>query len=233
MSTKLEAIVERQMRNWELSRRQSDARPQREPPEDVQNYIAISRQLGSGGYDIAHRLGRTLGWQVYGREILDYMAEQDTVQRRIYALQDERHETWLESIMNALVPERPFGRDDYFHKLARAILTIARNESAIFLGRGAAFLLPPQRGLRVRIVAPLETCVANLAMREGLTLEEAEHKVRHQGRERENFIRAHFVPEPWAADHYDLVLNLESITPDAARAIIIEALTHKTKAQPC
>jgi len=230
MSTSLDAIVERQMRNWELARSQSDVQAQSEPAEAVHDYITVSRQLGSGGYDIAQRLGRALGWQVYGREILEYMAEQDAVQRRIYALQDERHESWLESIMNALVPERPFRRDDYFHKLARAILTIARNESAIFLGRGAAFLLPPERGVRVRIVAPLETCVANLAMREGLTLEEAENKVRHEGKERDNFIRAHFVPEPWAADHYDLVLNVENVAPDAAQAIILAALAHKTGA---
>lgn len=228
MATGLEAIVERQMRNWELSRQRPAAGPEGELPEAVHPFVTVSRQLGSGGSAVARAVGEELGWHVYNREILDYMAEADAVQRRIYALQDERHEGWLESIMDALSPEKPFKRQDYFHKLARAILTIARNEPAVFVGRGAAFLLPPDRGLRVRIISPLKTCVANLAGRDNLSLADAEKRVRTAGRERTAFFRAHFVPEPWAADHYDLVLNMAGMSPDSARALILLALARKT-----
>ena len=228
MASGLEAVIERQMRNWELGRQQAPGPARGAPAETVHHFVAVSRQLGSGGEAIARAVGQELGWQVYNREILDYMAEEDAVQRRIYALQDERHEGWLETIMNALTPERPFKRHDYFHKLARAILTIARNEHAVFVGRGAAFLLPADRGLRVRIISPLELCVANLAGREGLTMEEAEKRVRTAGRERHSFFRAHFVPEPWAADHYDLVLNMECLSPAAAQGVILAALAQKT-----
>ena len=217
MASGLEAIVERQMRNWELSRQQPLARAEGKPSETVHHFIAVARSVGE-----------KLGWPVYNREILDYMAEADVVQRRIYALRDERHEGWLESIMSALSPEKPYKRDDYFHKLARAVLTIAQNEHAVFVGRGAAFLLPADRGLHVRIVCPLELCVANLAAREGLSPEEAEKRIRRAGRERATFFRAHFVPEPWAADHYDLVLNVGGLSPDAVQDIILLALARKT-----
>ena len=102
MASGLEAVIERQMRNWELSRQQASEPAQGAPAETVHHFVSVSRQLGSGGDAIARTVGRELGWQVYNREILDYMAEKDAVQRRLYALQDERHEGWLESIMNAL-----------------------------------------------------------------------------------------------------------------------------------
>jgi cytidylate kinase len=229
MSSGLEALIERQMRNWELGARQQAAPEETvKPIREIRPFITISRQVGSGGNTVAHNVGDRLGWHVYDREILDYMAQQDAVQRRLFGLQDERHEGFLETILSALTPEKSFQPQGYFHKLARAIHTIARNESAIFVGRGASFLLPQTRGLRVRLIAPIRQCVQHLSQHEGLSVEEAEKQVRERGRDRTAFLKARFGREPWAADNYDLVLNRADLSAEAAAAIIIEALAQKT-----
>ncbi|UCG32432.1 MAG: cytidylate kinase-like family protein [Phycisphaerales bacterium] len=229
MPSGLETIIERQMRNWELSARQQTVPAETgKPIREIRPFVAISRQVGSGGNVVAHKVGERLGWHVYDREILDYMAQQDAVQRRLFGLQDERHEGFLETILSALTPEKPFQSQGYFRKLARAIHTIARNENAVFVGRGAYFLLPHTCGLRVRLIAPIQYCVQRLAQREGLSVEEAEKQVRERGRDRTAFLRARFGGEPWAPDNYDLVLNMADLNPAAAAAIIIEALVQKT-----
>ena len=229
MPTGLEAIVERQMRNWELGARQQPVPKERtRPHREIRPFVTISREVGGGGHTVAQKLGQRLGWNVYDREILDYMAQEDAVQRRLFALQDEYHEGFIESILIALTPEKPYQPQGYFHKLTRAIHAIARNENAIFVGRGAAFLLPAARGLRVRLVCPVEACVAHLAQLEQLSIEDAEKKVRERNKERDAYLRAHFGRDALADDNYDLMLNTASLNTESVVAVIVEALAQKT-----
>jgi len=43
--------------------------------ENVGPYVAISRETGAGGGEIARLVGEKLGWDFLDREIIDYMAE--------------------------------------------------------------------------------------------------------------------------------------------------------------
>ena len=63
-------LVERQMRNWEISRQQHLAE---EPPQEdtVQDFICISRMVGISERGIAEALGERLEWPVFGKEILE------------------------------------------------------------------------------------------------------------------------------------------------------------------
>ena len=90
----VERIVERQMRNWELARGQRDT--ESGPLADgVFEFVAISRQSGSGGLTLARGVGEQTGWDVYDREILNYMAQDDAVQQKIYEMADERVEAHI------------------------------------------------------------------------------------------------------------------------------------------
>src|SRR5688500_8731872 len=43
--------------------------------------IAISREAGARGGTIGRRVGRSLGWQVYDQELLEYVIQDTTVQQ--------------------------------------------------------------------------------------------------------------------------------------------------------
>ncbi|HQN40363.1 MAG TPA: hypothetical protein PLQ31_12655, partial [Thermoanaerobaculia bacterium] len=58
--------VERQMQFWELARAQRLATPVESRPE-IEEFIAISRQAGIDGREIANALGERLGWPVFDR----------------------------------------------------------------------------------------------------------------------------------------------------------------------
>lgn len=232
MTSGIENLIERQMRNWELARRQGTLPEQDEPTAEIQHYVAVSRQMGSRGAAVARRVGEKLNWHVYDREILTLMAEQNSVQRRIYALRDERHEGWLDSVITSLSPENPHQPDDYFHNLSRTVTTIARHQHAVFIGRGAQFVLPPGRGLSVRTIAAPHHCAANVARRDSIDLDAARRKVLEVEDERRRFLRGHFVPDPWSPEHYHLVINTGGLTIDAAADVILAALAIKTGLAP-
>jgi cytidylate kinase len=123
------------------------------------------------------------------------------------------------------------GSDKYFKHLVMTITTIGQHGHAIILGRGANFILPPEKALRVKIVAPLKDRVLNLMKQQAIDKRLAQEMLNQAEKERHAFIRRFFhheVEEPW---NYDLILNLGSIGLAAAEEIVIHSLRAKFPAK--
>ena len=221
-SRSIDSLVERQMRNWELARRQQ---PETTAPDDqpVHGFVTVSRSVGSGGGDAARALARDIGWPVFDSEILRYMSGDDDVRERLYGTMDERDLSFIENAIRSLTHEG-FNRNDYFHRLTATILAVARKEKAVFLGRGADLILPREIGLRVRVVAPNEHRVERFAQRYKLDREQAGHEVARIDKERSEFIRNHFNVDVNSVDRYDLGLNLAALSVDDSVQIIKRAM---------
>ncbi len=207
-------FVERRMRNWELGRTQTPSQSVSEAAQTIHHYIAISRELGSEGEEVAACLAECLGWPKYDREILDYMAENEEVRRRLYEQLDERQRTWLQQLLDPLEPLGPEAgvtREEYFRRLTRAVVAIGQKENAIFVGRGANFILPRSRGLSVRIVAPLQDRIARVMQREGLDKRAAGRRIDEVERKRGDFLVRHFGRHPYDPRRYDAMLNAGSL----------------------
>jgi cytidylate kinase len=223
-------MVERQMRNWELAKSQKLSVDSPHRP-DVQDFVTLSRLVGAGGKTTALILGERLGWPVFDREILNVMAGDDDIRRQIYASMDERDLTWFEETMRAFTqPE--FIRNDYFKKLTETLLALARQGSAVFLGRGADLLLPKNVGFRVRLVASAETCARNFAERHDLPYDRAKEEITRLEHDRMDFMRHHFGGAAAAADRFDLIINLNRFSATAAADLIIEARRRIQKLAP-
>jgi cytidylate kinase len=221
LSPDVARLVERQMRNWELAREQRlvDADPK---PAVVEDFICVSRQIGTEGAEVAAILGQRLGWPVFGREILEAMAGDDVVRRQVYASMDQREMGWWEETLRALM-QSEFVRNDYFKRLSKTLLSLACQGSCIFVGRGADLLLPDELGFRVRLVAPRAFRVETLAAGRALTRNEAQQQIDRIEREREHFFRRHFGISADATDRFDLTINVSRISHAKAAAIIVQA----------
>ncbi len=223
-------FVERQMRNWELARQQDAARAAAKPPQGIHFYIAISRELGSGGAQVAECLSQCLGWPKYDREILEYMSEKEEVRRQVYEMLDERQRTWLQQLIDLLEPmgiEASRTREEYFRRLTRSVLAIAEHESAIFVGRGVNFVLPRSRGLSVRIVSPLKNRVTCIMRREKLDERSARRRIREVESQRAEFLVRYFGGRPYDPRRYDLILNAGTIDIEQMCCLIRSAAEHK------
>ncbi|MCL4838775.1 MAG: cytidylate kinase family protein [Thermoanaerobaculia bacterium] len=199
--------VERQMQNWELARAQRLSLPVESRPE-IEDFVCISRQAGIDGREIAEGVAARLGWPLFDREVLDLMAGDDEVRRRLYEAVDERDFKWWEAAMSPWVVGR-FVQDDYFHRLCEAVLMLARQGRCVFLGRGAHRILPAGQGLRVRLRAGLAGRARALAAARQLTLAEARETLESEERGRAEFFRRRFRTDLDDPAGYDLVLDLD------------------------
>lgn len=226
-SRDLATAIERQLRNWELAREQRErATPELtavKPPPPLTEFITVGRSVGCGGSTIAQLLGRRLEWPVFGRQLLQEMAANDSVRERLYRHIDERDMNWVEATLGLLM-ETASERYEYFHRLCHTILTLARQGPAIFLGRGADLLLPATGGLRVELTAPLQQRIERYAKRHELSHEVAANHVAEQQREREEFVRSFFSRQlANRTPRYDLTINVGQFTAPQAVELILTA----------
>ncbi len=211
LAPELRGLVERQLRNWELARSQKLPEPSDERP--VQEFVTISREAGSLGTELARRLAERIGWPVFDKEILQSMAGEDALRAWLYQRMDERDISWIDQTLHFLIGGK-YPPADYTRRLTRTILTLARGSRAIFIGRAANLILPEQQGLRVRVVAPLEQRLEEIARRNGTDLDQARAELERIDRERREFVVKHFGVDPADPLLYDLVLNLGRINID-------------------
>ena len=218
-SPAIEKLVERQMRNWEIRRAQRSQTDKPRQPE-VEDFVAISRQVGAGASEIAAALATQLNWPRFDKEILQAMAGDGSTRHKIYESLDERDLDWWEEALRA-VADPEFIRNDYFRRLVKTTLSLARQGSAIFVGRGADLMLPHNLGFRVRIVAPIAMRLQRFADRHEMTLKQAGDIVTRIDRERAEFIRHHFRVDINDPTRCDLTLNMEQFSIDQAVEAIV------------
>ena len=193
-------------------------------PVKVGPYVTISRETGAGGSEIAQLVGKRLGWDVLDREIVEHLESEYGSREHLVELVDERHLTWLEDMISAWTPGG-MNADAYFHRLHRLILVAAAHGNVVIVGRGARFMLPPERGLSVRILAPLEFRTEQLLLQHGISATEARTKALETDRQREAFVKEHFRQQASDPHQYDLVISLEKIGQQAAANLIVAACT--------
>jgi cytidylate kinase len=98
----------------------------------------------------------------------------------------------------------------------------ARHKSNVFVGRGAQFFLPRERGLAVQIVAPMEQRVQKISEREQVPEGTALRRLMKRDRERREFVRQHFDQDVTDPHLYDLVINLEYVPVDWAVDLVVK-----------
>ena len=221
-SNPMARVVERQMRNWEISRSQRLAVP--EPKrQEVEDFVCLSRRVATpGAAEVAARLGEALGWPVFDKEILETMGGDDFFRRQLYANMDQRDLSWSEELLRSFFDDK-FVRNDYFHRLCETLLSLARQGSAVFIGRGADLVLPADRGFRVRLIASWEARVAHLAAERGLQPAAAAKEIARLERERGKFLKHHFGLDPTTSARFDLAIHLERFDVDQAVELIVLA----------
>jgi cytidylate kinase len=176
-------------------------------------YVTISREAGAGGGAIARLVGERLGWQVFDKGLLDRMAEQFHEPRDMLDLVDETPSNWVYDVLGAWMDHRIITHDRFVAHLSRVVYKVARHGQAIFVGRGAQFLLPRKQVLAVRIMAPEKFRIQQIAQCKGLDEAAARRFVRETDEGRRDFVARFFHHDIAAPDLYDLILNVERFGP--------------------
>lgn len=109
--------------------------------------VAIEREYGSGGRDVAKKTAERLGVKLYGKEILLMAAKKSGIpSKQLEKIEESTNDSVWDSI--SVINKMMYGDANALsdkHQLSKLeadiILDIANKESCVFLGRGSGFLL--------------------------------------------------------------------------------------------
>ena len=94
----------------------------------------------------------------------------------------------------------------------------------MIVGRGANFILPAHEIFAVRVIAPLEIRIRNVALKYNVAAEEAKRRIIQRESRRKAFIRHSFNADISDPIHYDMVINTGKISIAAAVEAVIAAV---------
>jgi cytidylate kinase len=182
--------------------------------------VALSRQAGSRGAEVARAVGATLGWPVYDHELLELIAREKGLHTSLLEHVDERYVGWIEDAMRFYALQKT----GYLPELRELLISLSKLGHCVIVGRGAPHVLPPETTLRVRVVGSRASRVAHVQANKGVSAAEAERWVDHTDRDRDNFLRHYFHSDADNPVGYDLVLNSERLgVEDCANLIVQQA----------
>ncbi len=223
-AARLAEALKRARRHWqrEIAQEPWPELPPSAPPPVFT--IALSREAGTHAEQVAARLAERLGWTVYDRQIIEHIAREADVRAELIESLDERPANWLREVVEGFFQIDAPETEEYVEYLVKTLTSLAAHGECVILGRGAAMLLPPERTVSVRLVAPMNYRVAAVQERKGCSADEAREWIEKTDRERREFVRDFFHKDPVQAENYTMVLNVARQTIDDCVELIVAAL---------
>jgi cytidylate kinase len=198
--------------------------------------VAISREYGSGGREIANKLAEGLEIGCYDKSIIKLTAEKSGLSAGFIEESEEKAGGGLlfnlqlsafasaESLMYYETPTS----DKMFIAQSEVINELASRGSCVILGRCADYVLRDKRNLvRVFIRAEMEDRARRAVESYGLPEKNAEAAVRRADKARANYYK-YYTNRVWGAkENFDLAINSTFSGTDGAVAVIRALLEAK------
>ena len=218
-------ISDRQMRLWNALHSAQRVVETAATVNSRYKFMTLSRDDGSLGNEIALELAARLGWHLFDKEIVNYIAENNHVREDMVRQLDERSQGLAhEAILRLLrMPEgRPFGSGEYHESLMKTFATLATRGGAILVGRGANYALRwAEHGLHVRIAGSLEVRLRRVSQSWDVSPERARPCLLSIDADRRNFIRRHYGKDFDDLRYYDLLFNTDHLSASQVVASIM------------
>ena len=218
-------LVEQQLLLWNSRRLAEHEKPNR---ESGLRFLTIARDEGSLGNEVALELSRRLGWHVFDKEIVTFIARNAHVRENLVRQLDQKSQNLIEDTISRLLrmPEyASFGSEEYHESLLRTLVCLATQGAAILVGRGANFALrEDERGFRVRVTASPEVRIQRLRRVWNVAQDEASRRMRAGDEERRNFIQQYFRGDFDDASVYDLTCNTDRLSVERTVTTILSAM---------
>jgi len=219
----IEQIIEEQVRRWQI------IQTEEKKADERISVITISREPGSGGNILGERLSQQLQFDLFYQEFIHQMAENAHVSVRLLETLDEKGASVLEEWISSLVDKRHLWPDRYLQHLMKIIGTIGKHGRAVIVGRGANFVLPPEKRISLRVISPLETRIRNVSQAFGAAAAEARSRILKTESDRKAFIKKYFNEDIQNPLNYDIIINTEDLSIDDAVNAVIGTLGHLSR----
>lgn len=200
--------------------------------------ITINRESGSGGKEIATKLGELLGVKVYGREILASIREKfNLTHEEVEKIKGTKASWWADFCRfykqfgtTAAIAYESFevnSRQLYYEE-AKLLKDLAEQESCIIVGRtGFQIFKDNPDAMRLFLIANPEHRVKRLMAKQGVDEKGAREIMEKTDKARENFTKTFADVSRYDARNYDMVINVSGFTTDQVAQFLAENVRKK------
>jgi len=215
----IDQVVKKQIKKWEDQLAGKTARAEAQIP-----VITVSMEPGSGGSMIAQKISERLEFDYFNRDIVEQIAKTSKIRGAVINSLEKERLSGVKDFISSLMEEQYIHPDTYLKHLLVVISTIAQHGRAVIVGRGANFILPAEDIFSVRVIAPMEMRVRNVALEYRATSEEAKRRVIRRESRRKAFVRHSFNAAITDPIHYNMTINTGKMSIAAAVEAVIAAV---------
>lgn len=212
-----DSLIDLHIHQWEKDKEQKE---KKHAPQTYSPIVTISRQLGSGGAEIAEMVAKNLDYRLLDRTIVESIAKQAKTRQSAVETIDERSYGIVEESLRAVFVSDDLSKSKYIKHLTEVLVVAAQHGKAVIIGRGANILLKAFPVLRVRIICPLKIRVERFSEKNHISLKESENIMKKSDNDRAGFFKSYFHTDIDDAANYDLMLNIEKLEIQQAADII-------------
>lgn len=204
--------------------------------------ITINRENGSGGREIARRLGEMLGLKVYDKSILEEIVQKYKINKEeIERIKAQKTNLWSDFCQfyrqfsaagNSYQNEdRKITSRELYYAEAQIMRDLASQESCIIVGRSGFHVFKDNPdALSIFIIADREARIKRIAQKEGVDEKTAEKLIEKTDAARDNFTKTFAGTSRYDARNYDITLNVSRFSTEAIAAFLAENIKRKMEA---
>jgi cytidylate kinase len=187
-------------------------------------FITISRQAGSGGMTLGKRLAERLNraksngnpWQCLDRELVERIAADHHLSTDLIESLERSSHNWITDFFNGMsLRDHNPSEMTVLRRVVETVRAMARAGHVILVGLGAVMITRDiPLGLHVRLIAPLDWRVSNLARSEGISISDARKRVKLLDHDRDAFFHRFWPDAHLSSELFHLTLNAGMMTDD-------------------
>ncbi len=203
--------------------------------------IAINREFGSGGREIACKLGNLLGINVYDKDILDRLTKQFNLSvEEIERIRAKKTDWWGDfcqyykqfslsrEMCNTVTEDREVTSKQIYYAEAQILRGLAEKESCVIIGRSGFHVFKDNpSALKIFFIADLNTRVRHIMNQFALDEDAARKRIEMVDKARENYTKTFAGVSRYDARNYDFVINVSHLTTDDVAKFLAENIRKK------
>ena len=220
----VDEFVQNQIKKWQTLYSAKDKKKRAQIP-----VITICMEPGAGGCLIGEQVANRMGLDFFHRDMIHKISESARISTAVVESLEKERLSGLQDFISSIVKDQYIHPSIYLDHLMKVVGTIGNHGRAVVVGRGANFIIPARDRFSVRVIAPLEVRVKNVAQRFNVPTDTAKRRVLIRGNRRSAFVRQSFNADIADPVHYHLVLNTGEVSLEMAVDAIVGAVMGRLK----
>jgi len=225
----MDKLITAQFKQWQQKER-IDVEEVKKPHP----FITISREYGSGGYEIAEEITSAVNtgsdgpvWAAYDRKLLERVMDDTGLSEGLTETMTGNARKSMTNFIQTSFSSFP-SQVTVYRRLVETIRLLAINGHVIIVGRaGNVITRDIPGGIHIRIIAPMEYKIERMINLTGQKRPEVEKLIKNNTKERDGFIKEYVKFDPVEPGNYDLIINNARYTSKEAAQMIISTMKIK------